>query len=215
MRSLPNSISTGCRELDEAWATYGEAIVSRPGVLIPDTDEDLNWHAFLGHAFDMQGFRAGEFAGVDQPPKGFIPLRERDIGVEQLAGLWLQSPIRDHLLVASKQAGMPMTATYAVLRSGGAEGTSLAEALETFPRRKTHRTVRAMLQNCSALSPWGLSFRSWLEDACLELGATSFPPSDFLAEASDGGAADSLERVLRRRIERSFISLDPRWRRIC
>src|SRR5579859_6765471 len=126
MRSLPNSISTGCRELDEAWATYGEAIVSRPGVLIPDTDEDLNWHAFLGHAFDMQGFRAGEFAGVDQPPKGFIPLRERDIGVEQLAGLWLQSPIRDHLLVASKQAGMPMTATYAVLRSGGAEGTSLA-----------------------------------------------------------------------------------------
>ena len=89
------------------------------------------------------------------------------------------------------------------------EGASLADALETFPRRKTNRTVRALLQNCAALSPWGFSFRRWLEHACASLGAGSFPPSDFLAEASDGVVAASLERVLRRRIEHSFYQVGP------
>ena len=89
------------------------------------------------------------------------------------------------------------------------EGASLADALETFPRRKTNRTVRALLQNCAALSPWGFSFRRWLEHACASLGAGSFPPSDFLAEASDGVVAASIERVLRRRIEQSFYQVGP------
>ena len=89
------------------------------------------------------------------------------------------------------------------------EGASLADALETFPRRKTNRTVRALLQNCAALSPWGFSFRRWLEHACASLGAGSFPPSDFLAEASDGVVAALIERVLRRRIEQSFYQVGP------
>src|SRR6266545_6364654 len=100
-RSLPSEISTGCPELDLVWRRYAQNILGRPGVLIPDTDEDLTWHAFLGHSIDMQGFRAAEFAGVDtlsrQAPK-FIPLRERGIGVPELAALWKVPQARQHLL---------------------------------------------------------------------------------------------------------------------
>src|SRR5208283_5766546 len=73
----PPSISTGCPELDLAWQTYASMILNRSQILIPDTDDDLTWHAFLGHSIDMQGFRAAEFAGVDlltrNAPK-FMPL---------------------------------------------------------------------------------------------------------------------------------------------
>jgi hypothetical protein len=62
---LPPTISTGCLELDLAWQTYASMILNRSQILIPDTDDDLTWHAFLGHSIDMQGFRAAEFAGVD------------------------------------------------------------------------------------------------------------------------------------------------------
>lgn len=65
-RRVPSEISTSCPELDLVWRTYAQRIVTRPGILIPDTDEDLTWHAFLGHSIDMQGFRAAEFAGVDE-----------------------------------------------------------------------------------------------------------------------------------------------------
>ena len=45
------------------------SIALRLHVLIPDAEDDLNWHAFLGHSIDMQGFRAAEFVGIhgDQP----------------------------------------------------------------------------------------------------------------------------------------------------
>ena len=59
--------------------------------LIADTDHDLNWHAFLGHSIDRQGFRAGEFVGVDpltRDAPGFVPLLTRGIGVPKLAALW-------------------------------------------------------------------------------------------------------------------------------
>lgn len=82
---LPSEIFTGCPELDLVWRLYTHSIIDRPGVAIPDTEEDLNWHAFLGHSIDMQGFRAAEFAGVDpltrSAPKlpKFVPLRQRDL----------------------------------------------------------------------------------------------------------------------------------------
>jgi hypothetical protein len=70
MRSTPDRIDTGCGPLDDLWSRYAAAILERPGILIPDTEEDLNWHAFLGHSLDMQGFRAAEFVGVDPSPAG-------------------------------------------------------------------------------------------------------------------------------------------------
>jgi len=85
---LPSVISTGCPELDLVWRLYVQSIIDRPGVAIPDTDDDLNWHAFLGHSIDMQGFRAAEFVGVDpltRSTPGFVPLRQRDLGVAELA----------------------------------------------------------------------------------------------------------------------------------
>ena len=91
LKQLPSTISTGCPELDLAWKTYASMILNRSQILIPDTDEDLTWHAFLGHSIDMQGFRAAEFAGVDpltrNAPK-FVPLKTRGIGVPELAALW-------------------------------------------------------------------------------------------------------------------------------
>src|SRR6202041_3202294 len=124
------TISTGCPELDRAWATYSSMILHRSHILIPDTDDDLTWHAFLGHSLDMQGFRAAEFAGVDpltRKSPGFVPLRDRGIGVPELASLWEIPQIQSHLMTGVK--GEPLESTLDVLRSfGGEVGASLAEA---------------------------------------------------------------------------------------
>ena len=74
-RTIPADISTGCPELDLVWREYATDILNRPHVLIPDTDDELNWHAFLGHSIDMQGFRAAEFSGVDPLTKKAPRLR--------------------------------------------------------------------------------------------------------------------------------------------
>ena len=90
-RSIPSTISTGCPELDLVWKAFAADILGRPHVLIADTEDELNWHAFLGHSIDMQGFRAAEFVGVDPLSKsasGFVPLKERGIGIRELAELW-------------------------------------------------------------------------------------------------------------------------------
>jgi hypothetical protein len=76
-------------------------ILNRSQILIPDTEEDLNWHAFLGHSIDMQGFRAAEFIEIDPLTKkapGFVPLKERGIGIPELGALWGKPEIQDHLL---------------------------------------------------------------------------------------------------------------------
>lgn len=133
--TLPASISTGCPELDLVWSRYTSQILSRPDITIPDTDHDLNWHAFLGHSIDMEGFRAPEFAGVDaltRSARGFVPLRERGVGVRELASLWEVSAISEQLLHGTR--GAPLSVTLDVLRSAGeAVGASLAEAFEFFP----------------------------------------------------------------------------------
>ena len=87
MRPIPPEISTGCPELDAVWRTYATNILERPGVLIPDSEDELNWHAFLGHSLDMQGFRAAEFTGVDALTRNapnFVTLKDRGLGIPQL-----------------------------------------------------------------------------------------------------------------------------------
>ena len=77
---IPTTVSTGCGELDQAWSAFASQILAQEGIMIPDTDEDLSWHAFLGHSIDMQGWRAAEFVGVDALTKeapGFVPLIEQ------------------------------------------------------------------------------------------------------------------------------------------
>jgi hypothetical protein len=173
--------------------------------MIPDTDEDLNWHAFLGHSIDMQGFRAAEFAGVDLPSKSatFLPLNKRGIGVRELGELWDIPAIRNHL--EHVRWGTPMQPTYEALRRyGGSVGMSLADALETFPWRKGHRYVRALLQNSAVLGGFGYSYRTWLQNACIELGVRTFPPPDFLMPVNLDGGQLSLERALRAKLERAF-----------
>lgn len=107
----------------------------------------MNWHAFLGHSIDMQGFRAAEFAGVDElskPAPRFKHLKQGGIGVAELGKLWEVKAIRNHLLY--KTQGTRITTTYEILKAeGGKIGRSLAEAFESFPFRKGHRCVRDYL----------------------------------------------------------------------
>jgi hypothetical protein len=206
---IPATIATGCAELDMAWATYAGPILNTPGVMIPDTEDDLNWHAFLGHSLDMQGWRAAEFVGVDELTRnapGFIPLRERGIGIRQLGELWEITPIREHLLHGT--AGLPVEATMEVLaQEGGEVGASFAEAYRRFPWRKAHAAVRAYLQNSAALAEHDYSFRSWLEAECEAMGVSEFPPMDFRVRAE--GSDLSVEWELVRRLEHAFYQVGP------
>ena len=208
-RSIPPTIATGCEELDLVWKRFAADIVGRPHVLIADTEDELNWHAFLGHSLDMQGFRAAEFAGVDplsKPAPGFVTLKARGIGVSQLGSLWDVSEIRAHLHDGA--AGSPLQTSLDALRQfGGEVGRSLAEAFEKFPYRKGHWTVRAYLQNSATLKDYGYSFRNWLRAECEKLVVSAFPPTDF--RAASGFRSMSVEMALRHRLEKTFHRVGP------
>lgn len=208
MRAIPKEIATGCVELDEAWRLYSHVIWNESEILIADTEEALNWHAFLGHSLDMQGFRAAEFAGVDQvskPAPGFISLKQRGIGVRELGSLWEIDRIRDYLRHGTKGKGLE--STYEVLESaGGGMGRSLAQSLAKFPFRKGHKYIRGLLQNSAHLKEHGYSFRCWLAQRCNHLGATGFPPRDFRQEVRTG---NTLERALCRELEDTFYMVGP------
>lgn len=210
-RAVPPTISTGCPELDLAWASNAPMILDRSQILIPDTDYDLTWHAFLGHSIDMQGFRVAEFVGVDPLTKkapAFEPLKARGIGVPELANLWEIAPIRRHL--TGRNGDLPLEATLNVLRShGGPVGSSLAEAFHHFPWRKFHWSVRALLQNSAALNPFECSFRRWLFHECERLGVGALPPDDFRREVTLESARMSLEKALRARLQRTFYMVGP------
>jgi len=208
---VPQTISSGSEELDLAWSTFASQILDRPGIMIPDTDDDLSWHAFLGHSIDMQGWRAAEFVGVDALTKnapGFVPLIERGIGVRELGELWEIPEIRDQLLHST--TGHPVSATLDVLRmEGGQAGVEFAEAYQWFPWRKAHMAVRAYLQNSAALKDYNYSFRRWLEAECHLLGVSRFPPSDFRQMVDVDGREFSIEGALVRRLENSFYQVGP------
>jgi len=209
--SLPSTISTGCPELDLAWQTYASMILNRSQILIPDTDDDLTWHAFLGHSIDMQGFRAAEFAGVDpltRDSSDFVPLKTRGIGVPELAALWEVPAIRQHLLRHNKD--IPLAETLDELRTHGGEiGASLADAFDHFPWRKFHWSVRALLQNSAVLKPFDFSFRRWLQHECEQLGLQEFPPTNFRRAVTFEGTKMALERALRKRLEKTFHMVGP------
>jgi hypothetical protein len=210
-RSLVPAISTGCSELDRAWAAYASVILHRSQILIADTEDDLNWHAFLGHSIDMQGFRAAEFVGVDPLTRramNFVPLRTRGIGLPELAALWDVPAIREHLLAQNKDASV--ADTLSVLRAtGGKFGVSLADALADFPWRKFNWSVRALLQNSAVLGPFDFSFRRWLQTECERLGVGGFPPADFRVAVRLDGKALTLERALRERLQLTFYMVGP------
>lgn len=208
-RSIPSTISTCCPELDLVWKTFAADILRRPHVLIADTEEELNWHAFLGHSIDMQGFRAAEFVGVDPLSKkapGFTTLKQRSIGIRELAGLWQVPEIQEHLL--KKCVGTPLQSSLDVLSAAGdRDGRSLVDAFNAFPYRKGHWTIRAYLQNCAALKEHDYSFRHWLKAECFKLGATEFPPANFRALSTLKSM--TLEMALRKRLEQTFYQVGP------
>jgi hypothetical protein len=137
----------------------------------------------------------------------------RAVGVRELASLWAVPAIRDHLMVVTSGPGGPkgsLSMTLSVLRAhGGQVGGSLADALERFPYRKGHWTVRALLQNSSTLSSHGYSFRSWLRHECSRLGVVDFPPTEFRRPVTFAGRRVSLEEALRLRLEEVFFRVGP------
>ena len=178
-RTVPPEISTGCPELDLAWQTYASMILNRSQILIPDTEDDLNWHAFLGHSIDMQGFRAAEFAGVDPLTRhapNFVPLKVRGIGVPELASLWKIPSIRNYLQ-SGRWDDLLRPETLSVLcADGGSIGQSLAEALEHFPWRKFRWSVRALLQNSDVLRTFDFSFRRGSRASAIDWVFRTFHP---------------------------------------
>lgn len=208
---LPSEITTGCPELNLVWRMYAREVVEHSAIAIPDTEDDLNWHAFLGHSIDMQGFRAAEFVGVDPLTKDapkFVSLRQRGVGVAELASLWQIPAIREHLLTGIK--GAPLQKTLDLLRSKGANiGQSLADAFQQFPYRKGHWSVRAFLQNSAELTEHDHSFRSWLHGECARLGVTAFPARDFRQIVALDGSCPTLEEALRLRLANTFYKVGP------
>ena len=209
MNNIPSQINTGCPELDEAWERYCYTITEESDILIPDTEDALNWHAFLGHSIDMQGFRAAEFAGVDKlskPAPGFIPLNQIGIGIPELGSLWDIPAVRNHLLHNTQ--GTSTDSTYAVLKAeGGKIGLLLAQAFENFPFRKGHWCIRAFLQNSNVLKKHDYSFRSWLKTQCLSLNASNFPPQDFRQHV--GITGKTIEESLCKILENTFYKVGP------
>ena len=209
MRTIPAKIKTNCQELDDAWAVYSQVIMHKSKIPIADTDADVNGHAFLGQSVDMQGCRAAEFAGVDElskPENEFKPLNQKGIGVPELGKLWEIEAIRNHLLY--EIAGTSITTTYEVLITEGGEiGHSLAEAFESFPFRKGHKYVRALLQNSAQLKKHGYSFRCWLEHQCRILGVANFPPADFRQRVRQTGK--TIEDTLCTILEDTFYMVGP------
>lgn len=211
-RFVPPSIVTGCPELDLAWQHYAPMILGRSHILIADTDDDLTWHAFLGHSVDMQGFRAAEFAGVDSLTRHapvFIPLKPRGIGVPELAALWEVDSIRSHLSSGNKDDPLQTSDMNLLRKFGGGIGTSLADAFEHFPWRKFRWSVRALLENSALLKAHDYSFRRWLQHECALLGARPFPPVEFRRAVALDGMMLPTERALRTRLERTFYMVGP------
>ncbi len=183
------------------------------GIIIPDTDEEMNWHAFLAHSLDMQGFRADWFVGrwPNAQWSDFRTLHQRGLGVTELASLWEIGPIR-HALEHPGDAGLKtVDDALCVLRQhGGTIGTSLAEALQTARMRKNIRTIRAYLQNSHFLRAHGFSFRRHLECRTSELlPGAPFPPTDVMRPVRWGGEEVSLEQALARCLERDFHLVGP------
>lgn len=208
---VPATINSGCPELDQVWHAYARRVVASH-IPIPDTEDDLNWHAFLGHSADMQGFRAAEFAGVDpltRPAPSFVPLNRRGLGIPQLAALWDIPQIQHHLRVLDPQAPLDLPALRLLASAGGHSGHSLAEAFEGFPWPKFNRSVRALLENSAKLGRHAHSFRQWLREECRMLGVTEFPPPRFRRAVVLQGKRMALEQALRRRLDEEFYMVGP------
>lgn len=183
------------------------------GIIIPDTDDELNWHAFLGHSLDMQGFRADWFVGrwPNAEWGDFRTLYARGLGVAELASLWEIEAIR-RALERPADAGLRtvVDATEMLRRHGGATGASLADAFDTARMRKNIRTLRAYLQNCSLLRAHGFSFRRYLDSCVSELlPGADFPPPDVMGQVRWRGQQVSLEQALAGCLERDFYLVGP------
>jgi hypothetical protein len=172
---------------------YAEKIVTKESVPIPDEEEALNWHAFLGHSQDMQGFDAGKFSGADPWSKkgNWRSLKERNLSVTLLSQLWAIEPIHDSLTAPKSSLAERLEA---ISRHGQKPGFEFVEAWRGFKgrARKTKAILRAYLDNPHRLKPYGHSFRNYLErlfsTICPHVG---FPPRHF----QSGDEARIVQRI--------------------
>lgn len=190
------------------------SVLNSNTIPIPDTQEEMNWHAFFAHSQDMQGFRADLFTEghVDANGKRFIGLRDQWSGdstslIDQLGGLWDNQAIREELIKASNpfksaDSGYAGTeATLDILRNSGVNGAKVfADVLSQFTgdriARKTNRMIRAYIQNAHLLNQHNSSFRCYLQDL---LPDKNFPPDNI----------SSAEKTWSGAIERDFYNVGP------
>jgi hypothetical protein len=212
MRSVPHTIDTNCKALNEAWARYANELAGPNGIALADTEDALNWDAFISRSVEFEP-TACRFGSSSRGPD-FQPLRDRGITLKDLADLWEIEPLRDHLLHKNEDPRTPAAEScHILLGNGGPAGQLLCAAFEDIPASRSHWSVRALLQNSAALSECNHSFRSWLARESGALGEPEFPPRDFrkmvIMTDRDGIAQRTLEQALVAVIGRCFHRAGP------
>ena len=187
-------------------------------VLIPDDDEELTWHSFLGH-HDFWRFRGDLFFLHGRGE--FVALRERtpSLGVDFLATAWRQieasnpEELRGRALLARyewRRTSDHKENLRSDLAAGGNESQQYLALWDGF-RSGLPLWYAWILFNASALAQsFSSSFRTYLALTCEHLtrGRTdlgSFPKLNWRATLPDErGSEVSLEDALARRITRDF-----------
>jgi len=187
-------------------------------VLIPDLDEEINWHSFLGH-HDFFRFRGDKFFLEGRGT--FVPLRGRTppLGISFLATAWHQ------LERANPQGlrGKALLARYrwrsdpahkqnlrADLAGGGDESREYLAIWDSF-RNGIPLWYAYILHDAAVLADrFSSSFRRYLERACKELAAGhpdigAFPQLHWKETVGQNRGRDaSLEDALASRITEDF-----------
>lgn len=164
---------------------------------IPDTEEELNWHAFLAHSQDMQGFRADFFVGVphgkDEKSEPFT-LKALGLDVGELAGVWQDlveqfGPEHEMMRLYGGRGGLQNLERdlaaleydapwhQAVLEQEGQSrpiiwrgvprGHRYLGAIQNCGLRRWGRVLTALLVNSHKLREFDYSFRKYLKESCV------------------------------------------------
>jgi len=207
------------RELARLLARH-QADALSVGVLIPDTEEELNWHSFLGH-HDFWRFRGDQFTICGK--RGFTPLRERQppFGVARLAAVWREleranpegicgRSLLERRYRWRKGNPSPKTNLRADLEGGGGPSGEFLAVWDEF-RNGTAWAYGCVLHDSAVLEEYfASSFRTYLKSkvgvlATGEHSSAVFPRLDWRSPVPDGrGETVALEEALARAMTHDF-----------
>jgi hypothetical protein len=205
-------------KLERLLAVHMDAALS-DDVLISDTDDDLNWHAFLGH-HDFWRFRGDLFFLHGRG--SFVPLRRRSrpLGIDFLATAWHQlervNPENRsgknllHRYRWSKANAAHKLNLQSDLSAGGAESQEYLTCWREFGGGVPHWYAYILFDAAVLADRFSSSFRTYLERTCSGIASGhadlgSFPKMNWRAPVHyDRGEAVSFEEALAKQITADF-----------